>query len=555
MKILNLKIKNPQNDIVRDIDFKETGVSFVYGDIQEPSNKKLTINSLGKTLLLKFIDYILGANEDPQIVKKEICGYLLEAKVLFKKNTFIIVRELGKIDNITIDGAHYTLSDYKTKFEIQRPLATKQIILSKKGNEIGYNSTPQKDDVISCLALLNLVELRTEADKIYISQDTIKKLKENKKELVGFYGDINIEEISEEIYFIDKEVRRLTSELEIVSCKIKEIEISDLQQDAVSEYSNKSKELKKLKSIYEKNKIECERLFDFINDSQKEDISAQHILAIYSKAQREVPEMVVKRIEEVERFHKIVFDERKVFLEEKRNLLLSEMEKVQVEISKVAEIVDKLGSIIAVNEVYQESIQLYEKYSTDLQDLKYRQGKLSQIKNVDTKIESEDTKLVRYFEDASSTRQTYEQKIKEYRDYIYEVTSNIYDESVSSYFDIEVRKKHLTTRPVVFKINLKGDGGEGMKEVKKNLIDCLLCKYNTLLEFMIQDSACFNGIDPRQVSGMLIEMGKLAQQTNKQVITSINKYQVGDYKETIDYIVENSSIILSEKDKLLYFDF
>lgn len=555
MKILNLKIKTPQNDIVRDIDFKETGVSFVYGDILEPSNKKLTINSLGKTLLLKFIDYILGANEDPQIVKKEIHGYFLESKVLFKNNTFNIVRELGKSDNITIDGVPCTLSDYKTKFEIQRPLATKQIILSKKGNEIGYNSTPQKDDVISCLALLNLVELLTEADKIYISQDTIKKLKENKKELVGFYGDINIEEISEEIYFIDKEVRRLTSELEIISCKIKEIEISDLQQDVVSQYSNKSKELKKLKSIYEKNKIECERLFDFINDSQKEDISAQHILAIYSKAQQEVPEMVAKRIEDVERFHKIVFDERKVFLEEKRNSLLIEMEKVQVEISKVAEIVDKLGSIIAVNEVYQESIQLYEKYSTDLQDLKYRQGKLSQIKNVDTKIETEDTKLVRYFEDASSTRQTYEQKIKEYRDYIYEVTSNIYDESVSSYFDIEVRKKHLTTRPVVFKINLKGDGGEGMKEVKKNLIDCLLCKYNTLLEFMIQDSACFNGIDPRQVSGMLIEMGKLAQQTNKQVIISINKYQVGDYKETIDYIVENSSIILSEKDKLLYFDF
>ncbi len=30
-----------------------------------------------------------------------------------------------------------------------------------------------------------------------------------------------------------------------------------------------------------------------------------------------------------------------------------------------------------MNEVYQESIELYEKYNTDLQDLKYKQGKLS----------------------------------------------------------------------------------------------------------------------------------------------------------------------------------
>lgn len=555
MKILNLKIKDPQKTVLRNIPFKETGVSFIYGDIQEPSNKKLTINSLGKTLLLKFIDYILGANEDPQIVKKDIKGYFLEAKVSFKNNIFTIIRELGKSDNINIDGKPYTLSEYKTKFEIQRSLSNKQIILSKKGNEIGLNATPQKDDVISCLSLLNLAELLTEADKIYISQDRIKKLKENKKELVGFYGNINIDEISEEIFFIDKEVRRLTCELETISCKIKQIEISDMQQDVVSEYSIKSKELKKLKSIYEKNKIELERLSDFIIDSQKVDISAQHILAIYAKAQKEVPEMIAKHIEDVEKFHKIVFNERKIFLEEKRNSLRVEMEKIQIEISKAAAIVDKLGSIIAVSEVYQESIKIYEKYSTDLQELKYRQGKLSQIKNVDANIEIEDTKLVRYFENASNARQTYEQKIKEYRDYVYEVTSNIYDESVSSYFDIEVRKKHITYRPVVFKITLKGDGGEGMKEVKKNLIDFLLCKYNTLLEFMIQDSSCFNGIDPRQVSGMLVEMGRLAQQTNKQIIISINKYQVGDYKETIDYIVENSAITLSENKKLLFFDF
>ena len=555
MKILNLKIRDPQSMIVRDINFNETGVSFIYGDIQEPANKKLTINSLGKTLLLKFVDYILGANEDPQTIKKDIYGYSLEAKILFKHKIFIVNRELGKTDSIRIDGIPCTLSEYKTRFEIKRSLANKQIVLSKKANEIGYNAKPQKDDIISCLELLDLTELLSETDKIYISQDKIAKLKENKKELVGFYGDININEISEEIYFINKEVLRLTSELEVISRKIKDIEISDMQQDVVAEYSNKSRDLKKLKAVYEKNKIECERLFDFINDSNKEDISAKHILAIYAKAQQEVPEMVAKRLEEVEQFHKVVFDERKIFLEEKRSTLTAEMERIQREISIVAEIIDKLGAIIAVNEVYQESIQIYEKYSTDLQDLKYRQGKLSQIQNVDSKIESEGTKLVRYFEDASSARQTYEQKILNYRDYIYEVTSSIYDETVSSYFDIEIRKKHLTARPVVFKITLKGDGGEGMKEVKKNLIDYLLCKYNTLLEFMIQDSACFNGIDPRQVSGMLTEIGKLAQQTSKQVIVSINKYQIGEYKEAIDYIIENSSIILSEKDKLLKFDF
>lgn len=555
MKILNLKIMTPQSKIVRDIDFKETGISFVYGDIQEPANKKSTINSLGKTLLLKFIDYIIGANESPDIVKKEIHGYFLQARVLHNKKEFVVVRVLGRLDSITVDGEQYTLKEYKDFFNIQRSVVNKQILLSKKGNEIGHNSAPNKDDVIACLSLLKLDDLLLEIDKIYTSQDLIKKLKSSKKELVDVYGGIDNQKITEEIYYVDKEVQRFTIKLNRVVEKIKELEISELQQDVVSQYANKGKELKKLRAIYEKNKLECERLDDFINETKRESISAKHILAIYTKAKQEVPEMVVKRVEEVEKFYKIVFDEKKAFLGDKRTKLFVEMQNIQKEILEIAENVDKLGALIAEDKIYQESIKIYERYSLDLQDLKYRQGKLSQIKKINQRIEEEDEKLVQYFGKAASERQIFEGEIKKYREYIFEVASNIYDDLVVSYFDIEVRKKHVTTRPVIYRMNLKGDGGEGMSEVKKNLTDCLLCKFNTLLEFMIQDSACFSGIDPRQVSGLLFEMGKLAIETDKQIIISINKYQVGEYIDSVNYIRDNSALILSEKNKLLEIDF
>lgn len=94
MKILNLKIKDRDNIIVRDIDFSEEGISFIYGDIQAPENKRATINSLGKTLLIKFIDYIYGANEDPKIVKEAINGYTLDAIVKYNNKNYRIVRVL-----------------------------------------------------------------------------------------------------------------------------------------------------------------------------------------------------------------------------------------------------------------------------------------------------------------------------------------------------------------------------------------------------------------------------------------------------------------------------
>lgn len=555
MKILNLVIKNPFNEIVRNIPFNKIGISFVFGDIQEPKNLGATINSLGKTLLLKCIDYIFGANEDLSIMKKEIHDYVLEAKILYEAKEYTVKRILGNSEHIYIDNIPYPLTDYKNHFAIKRSLFSKQLIINKKATEISYRSNPDKEDIMNYLELLHLNNLLEDIDNIYISQDKIKDYKTNKKELVSLYGEVDLKQIDEEIYFVDKEVKRLTTELARISEKIKGIEVSDLQQNIVIEYAEKSKSLKKLKSEYERNRLECERLIEFIENSNKVDISSEHILAIFEKARQEVPDMVKKNLQEVESFHKTVYEERKEFLRAKKEKIEHEMATLITKINTISIDIDRLGAIIAVNEVYQESIELYEKYNKDLQELKFKEGKLSQIKSIDNKIEKEDKNLVVRFSNANQILKTYDELIKEYRDFIYNITKKIYDDDANSYFDIKIRKKHVTTRPVAFEISLKGDTGEGVSEVKKNLMDFLVCRYNTCLDMMMQDSACYNGIDPRQVSGMLVELNKIATQANKQVIVAINKYQVGEYTETIDYINKNSIITLSEKNKLLNFDF
>lgn len=555
MKISELIIKNPQGKPIEDIKFNEVGVSFIYADIQNPANLKGTINSLGKTLLLKFIDYIFGANEDLAMVKEPIHGFKLEATVKYEGKYFTVVRTLGNSDEMYIDGKGYSLSEYKDFFQLKRRLLGKQIILSKKSTEISQRTNAGKDDVISCLELLNLKDNLEEIGNIYDSQDRIKELKTNKKELVSFYRDFDVKQIDEEIYFIDKEVERLTTELEKVSNKIKSIEIADIQKDVVEEYSEKSKELKNIKRNYEKNKFESDRLLQFIEDSNKVDITSEHILAIFNKAKQEVPDMVKKTIDEVEEFHRKVYEERKDFLNQRRSIILSEMEIMNKKIDSLATAIDKIGAIISENEVYKESIELYEKYNNDLQEVKYRQGKLSQVKNIDDTITVEDSNLVSSFSHAAQLRKEYDTLIQAYRDFIFDITKSIYDTDVNSYFDIKIRNKHLTYRPVIFEFTLKGDTGEGVGEVKKNLMDYLICRYNNQLEIMIQDSSCYNGIDPRQIVGMLGQLKNISEVSNKQIIVSVNKYQLGNYDSVIKEVEEKSSIILSENRNLLGFDF
>ena len=555
MRIKKLVIKTPGHEVIRDLEFNEAGTSFIFGDIQEPNNSRATINSLGKTLLLKFIDYIFGANEDQNIIKDSIHGYILEAIVKYKNTDYVIRRELGKSEGIEINSVLYPLTDYKRFFNIDRGKLKKQLLVNKKASEISYRTTPDRDDIIDFLYLLGLNEILDDIRDIYESQDKIKEYKKNKNELISFYGDFDTKQIDEEIYFVDKEVKRLSSKLKEISEKIKKIKISDLQENIVEEYSSKSSDLKKKKIKCENARIEIKRLDEFIVSSNKTDVTSDHIIAIYSKANIEVPEMVKREIKEVESFHKIVYKERKEYLEKKKDIIEDTILKLEREIFDLSKEIDTLGNLISINQVYQESIELYEKYNTDLQDLKYKEGKLSQIKNVDDKIKTEDSNLILFFDKAISIRKDYEELIIKYRDFIFSITKKIYDEDVNSFFDIKVRKKHLSRRPISVELNLKGDTGEGVNEVRKNLIDYLLFRYNQDLNILVHDSSCYSGIDPRQVANMIQEIRNITKANGKQAIVAINKYQIGNNKDLLSTILSESAIILSEKDKLLRLDF
>ncbi|MFL7796183.1 DUF2326 domain-containing protein [Clostridium chauvoei] len=555
MKILNLKIINKEDIILRDINFNENGISYIYGDIQDPKNKRGTSNSLGKTLLLKFINYIYGANEDSSISKGELNGYKLSATIKYNGKEQYVSRIIGNSKEITLDGKVKTLGEYKDLLNIDRGLYSKQIIINKKSSIISFNSNTNKEDNINFINLLNIDGIINNINEIYKAQNKIKSLKNNKMELISLYDGIKSDTIDEEIYFVEKEVNKLESQIEEVSNKIKCIEISGLQRNVIEEYEIKNKELKKLNTLINRLNLELERLTKFIEDSNKIDITSEHIIAIYNKSMIEVPQLVKKKLKDVEVFHKKVYEERKDFLGKKKEEIQKEIIEKEEKTSKLAKQIDKLGEILATNQIYQESVMLYEDFNNKLQNLKFNQGKLSQIKEIDDAIMTEDSKLTDNFESSSEELKKYYSIIEEYRDYIYNITKDIYDENVNSYFDIKIRKKHQTSRPLNIEFTLKGDTGEGVNEVKKNIVDYLILKYNNIIDILIQDSACYNGIDPRQVCGLLRNLSEFSSELNKQTIIAINKYQLGDNTEFINKVIENSAIILSEKDKLLKFNF
>lgn len=556
MKILNLKIISPANEMIRDVDFNYSGISFIYGNIQMPEDKTSTINSLGKTLFLKMIDFIYGANYDKEIMKKDLAGYSIVAVIEHENIKHLVKRFLTKNadDNyVYLDNEPLELNDYKTKLGIQRRQYDKQIILNAKNSLISPRETPSKSDIETFLELLSFDKLKKNIELIYDFQINLKNLKENKKNIISMSN--STDDIEAEIFFIDKQVDELTQDMEKVTEKINNIDTSEIKADIISNYENKNTLFKNKQSDIEKLRIEKYRLSAFIKESNKSDISNKHILALYEKSKQEIPEMVKKSLIEVEQFHNKIFNERSNNLKDRVQYIESKLEKLVIEIEQLSLELDRLGLIIAENKVYKESIELYESYSSQLRELTFKQGHLSQLKTIKENIESSISRLKDLFENAQETVKTYPDTLKIYQDFIYELIKKIYSDNTQTYFNIDIRNYHQTARPLKINLDMQGDSGEGITEVKKNIIDYLIFKYNDYMEILVQDSSCYNGIDPRQVSNMLLELGSIADDTDKQAIIAINQYQVKQDHPVFELIKSKTVLNLSEEDTLLNFKF
>lgn len=555
MKILNLKIISPQGEIVRSINFAEAGISIILADIKKKEDFKETINSLGKTLLLKMVDYLFGSNNDKSYFKEEIKGYVIEGTIKYREAYYLCSRILGSPENNSINKKRYGLDEYKSFFSISRGFLDKQIFLEEKNNLISPRSNPGCSDYLDFLTLLKLEEVGEKARYIYTTQDKISGLKDSRRLLLGSHGSSKPSKLEEEIFLLDKRVEEYEEKLSGITKKIETIQTVDLKEDVFDEFSNKNIKLKEIIRNMELKKIEKERLERFMEESRKTDITSEDVLAIYNQAAIEVPDMVKKEIQKVQEFHEKVYLERKDYLSKQIVELEKGYGELEQEFKDIAAKVDRLGKLISENKAYKEAILYYEKFTKELNDLKFKQGQLFQLKNIQKDIDNKSRQLTKYFEEAKDILEKKKELVDCYTNFIYELVRLIYNEDVSAYFDIKIRDRHLTRRPVEVVLQLRGDTGEGVGNVRKLLIDYLVFYYNEELDILIQDSSCYNGIDPRQVASMIKELDALAKKANKQAIVSLNKYQIAYDGENERFLKQNSSLVLSEKEKLLGFSF
>lgn len=544
MKVLNIEIYSPDLEKLREVKFNEYGLSIIYGDVEKPKDSNETSNSIGKTILLKIVNVVLGAKNSGKDTIKGLSGYIVKAIVKHKSVNYNVDITIGDSKSYYINNEKFTLTKYREKFDINRSLYNKQINLDKrKGLISSIAKNPNKDDISAILKLLYLDDIQVVFQKIKKLQDEIELISKYNS---NYKDDINL--LEKEKFTFEMRKKQIDEKISSLNKRIQNLKIS---QD-ISDISNKRAQLdqivKSKNELYQINNIKISKYEEVINDSN-DSITFNEVKKVYDIAKVEIPEMINKKLAEIEKFYNsLIKDKNEIYikqiseLKKKNKKLLEEIEQDSCEL-------DELSKIIAENDSFKEAIKIYDNKTKEKLSIESKiseiNGKLNQLNNT-KEIKNN---IDKYYAELGDIFEIYNSKINLYREFIYKIVEKVYGDERNPYLTINISDGSYKYKalPIKIELSIDGDSGEGIGAAKLLLFDYLIMNYNKYLDILIEDSACFEGIDRRQVSNILKEGIKLSVENKKQYIVSLNKYLINNYEEIKKYIV----ISLSENNTLL----
>lgn len=554
LKIKNLKIYDG-TEIKQNINFNLKGLSLIFGDVEKPQDKGLTSNSLGKTLLLRLIDLIFGAS-----LKSDLAKSLSEFKIIaimeHDDETVTIKRNLSwdKKDEVYVNEKSMSLDTYKTQFSIDRNLYVRQILFEPRKSLVhSYSPSPAKNDILAFLKLTNLKEVTDSISNIFDTQNKIKSLSTELKTILSELK-LTDKELNENIYLIDKNVTEKLEKRKELDKKIENLSLADEIDKNTDKYSELNIEFKNLRTGISFLESENNRLLS-LKESMNSKVSSAEVIKYFGEVHILFSELVKKNLEEVDLFHKTVFQDQKKRIERRIISNNNKIKNYTKNIKNISKELDGIGKILSDNDIYKNSVKLSEQLNNEIKELTYRQGQLSRGSDVVNGIEIESENLKKLYDSAAEIMNSFSDKITEYRDFIYGLMKQLYDRSIEVFFDISLRNYHKKTRPIVVIMSMQGDDGEAIDEIKKLSVDMLLFKTNQDIGILIEDSSNFNGIDSRQVNKLLKIFDELASEQDKQAIISINKFQLDSNSEESMFIDKAKVCVLSENDNLLGINF
>ena len=565
MFLKSLKIFNTRkNKIIRDISFVP-GLNLIIDETPESINLKRTSNNIGKTTVIRLIDFCLGADQkniyqDPEFKNRsneEVKNFLEDQEILIaltlEMNNKEIVIERNflnrskKILKINGDNIQTQNFDFELKKRILDFTQAKPTFKQIKAKNIRDDA----ERLSYTVKVLGSYGTGAEYEALYLFWLGVQiESADRKRELLE---DQKLEQKIYDRVIKDGSESKLNQFIEILNRQIKELEEKKDNFNINDNYKEDLEHLNKIKrDLNTKNSLIARLSLrkELIEESQqsleqeKTNINIKELKEFYCKANSLIPNLQ-KSFEDTVHFHNQMVKEKINYITQELPDLNTKIRKLNSEINDLLvaekEFSDKLQKAGAIEElqiVIDELNHLYEtrgKYKENLSKLEESKQKLSDIKEelntINNNIENLDEQI--------------QEKVKLFNKYFAEISQKLYGETFALSASFEKQKK---TDNKFYKLSvdsLNPRAGTGKKKGEILAFDLAYIKFADAenikcLHFILHDQ--METVDNNQIITFLQEVSN----ANCQLITPVLRDKMPAELRTGSYEI----LTLSQSDKL-----
>lgn len=567
MYIKKLKITNKEG-VIRDIDF-HNGLNLIV-DNTPSDNQTETGNSVGKTTVLRLVDFCLGKDpksiytdlSDSKSIDNDVKHFLIDSNVVveltltrnWSKDDYVICRDFAANKKAIrkINGIQYKAEDFESALgelllgvTVSKPTFRQIISHNIRYSELALTNVLKtvnaytKDSEYEALYLfmfgfqIDDTDKRQELlDKIKAENAFKKRLeKSNSKSayrtLLGLV-EAKIEELEKKKSTLDvnPEFESLISELNDIKCQINSLNI----------------DIATLK-IKESTIIETQKEIE----SQHSNIDTEQLAILYKEAKALIPQLQ-RTFEDLKEYHNKMVASRSRFISASLPVLRTQIDEKQKELSSLLTKEEELSKLVTKSDTYECLETLIAEMNNEYQKKGEYENQIKQVESVERAISEAEDRIKQIDEDlfSESFQNSVQTAIDNFNILFSKISKELYDEE----YVLKVDKVNcrgtggFIYRFSAFNANLSS--GKKMGEISCfDIAYTMYAKNNGIpcLNFLLTDKK------ELMSDNQLLSIAKVVENENIQFVASILKDKLPtELQNPKYYIVE-----LSEHDKLFKF--
>jgi uncharacterized protein YydD (DUF2326 family) len=547
--------------------FNKTGLNFIVAKQKNPGSSEdgKTYNGVGKSLLIRIINFCLGAKPEDY---KEFCEKLpeWEFSLEFKINvqTFISIRKTEEPKKIYLNNEELSIHKFNETMGSLSFLIPEDIGYLSYRSLLPFFLRPSKESYVECMNpfkahmeyqvllcnafLMGLdINLVQKKYKLRKEQEKIQKAEEIFKDdslLYGFmtgHRDVKLE------------LENISDQLEKISGDLKSFRLAEDYHEIQHEADNIEAQL------YELNN-DVVLIQSNINNIEKSTaikvssgITVSELERVYEEAKIIFNDDIKKTLQDVENFYKELVISRSKRLSEQKNLLSFSLNERYKQKEALQKKFDKLISYLGEHQALDAFIALKEKQS----DLVDERNKLLQFHTMQMDYRARERQAKIDFIEIEKITENYlndiEEDTKKIRYFFRELARKLYPQS-SSGITINV-KKGENQLAFIIDPRINSDASDGINNVKIFCYDLTLLfeGRNHNINFVFHDSRLFDSIDERQLAIMFKILFELFQIKDRQYIATVNQNQLNNLQKILspeeyeEIVIKNTILTLTDE--------